>query len=106
MTFDVAVHLRECQITFTGPNNVYPIAIGEMNPSEEPSGVRKRLQHLGYGADVEDETSDHMTTDAQDMDDGFPHPIGRPLLCRRLLAVIMSARTAPKLDSCRSRAPT
>lgn len=66
VTFDVAVHLRECQITFTGPNIVYPIAIGEMDPIEEPSGVRKRLQHLGYGVDVEDETSGDMTTEAQD----------------------------------------
>lgn len=44
----VPVHLREVRVTFPGRNITYLVRIGDMDPIDEPSGVRKRLQHLGY----------------------------------------------------------
>ncbi|APR86243.1 Hypothetical protein A7982_11592 [Minicystis rosea] len=46
----VPVHIREVQISFPKSRITYPIHIGDMDPIEEPTGVRKRLLHLGYGA--------------------------------------------------------
>lgn len=44
----VPVHIREIQITFPKARITYPVHIGDMDPVGETSGVRKRLQHLGY----------------------------------------------------------
>jgi hypothetical protein len=45
---NVPVHVREIDVTFPTSGAVYPMSIGEMDPVDESSGVRKRLQNLGY----------------------------------------------------------
>src|SRR5262249_43751250 len=44
----VPVHVREIRVVFTKRNVAYPVHVGDMDPVDEPSGVRRRLQHLGY----------------------------------------------------------
>jgi len=44
----VPVHVREVQVVFPKANVAYPIRVGDMDPIDQPSGVRKRLLHLGY----------------------------------------------------------
>lgn len=48
VTFDAPVHVREVALTFKERGVTYPVRIGNMDPIEEPSGQRKRLQQLGY----------------------------------------------------------
>lgn len=45
---EVPVHVREIQVTFPKDYVSYAVRIGDMDPIDEPAGVRKRLQHLGY----------------------------------------------------------
>jgi hypothetical protein len=59
VVLEVPVHVRECQVVFAGQGVIYPVQVGDMDPIDEPTGVRKRLQHLGYGrADGDDEQTD------------------------------------------------
>jgi hypothetical protein len=44
----VPVDTREVRVVFPGQRKVYPVQVGDMDPPDEPSGVRKRLHHLGY----------------------------------------------------------
>lgn len=44
----VPVHIREVQIHFPQTQVTYPVHIGDMDPIDESTGVRKRLGHLGY----------------------------------------------------------
>jgi hypothetical protein len=48
VTVDVPVYVREIRIAFLSRGIVCPVSVGDLDPIEEPSGVRKRLQHLGY----------------------------------------------------------
>lgn len=63
----VPVHVREVQISFPGSGVTYPVHIGDMDPIEEATGVRKRLQHLGYGsvAGVAEDASDEDAEGAE-----------------------------------------
>jgi hypothetical protein len=45
---EVPVHVREIQVTFPESNLTYPVRLGDMDPIDEDTGVRKRLDHLGY----------------------------------------------------------
>ncbi len=45
---EVPVHTRELIVTFTNRGVSYPVRIGNMDPIDEPMGVRKRLEQLGY----------------------------------------------------------
>lgn len=45
---NVPVHVREIRVVFPKSNVTYPVRIGDMDPIDEPTGVRKRLQNLGY----------------------------------------------------------
>ena len=45
----VPVHIREISVTFPNASITYPVHIGDMDPIDERTGARKRLQHLGYG---------------------------------------------------------
>lgn len=45
---EAPVHVREVRITFTKRGLIFPVSIGDMDPIDELSGVRQRLQHLGY----------------------------------------------------------
>lgn len=57
------VHVRECQVFFPRQNVVHPVRMGDMDPIEEPSGVRKRLQHLGYQRALDDDDAVDITED-------------------------------------------
>jgi hypothetical protein len=48
VVFKVPVHLREFRVSFPGQNMIHPVLVGDMDPADEVSGLRKRLQHLGY----------------------------------------------------------
>jgi type VI secretion system VgrG family protein len=67
LTIHVPVHLREVQVTFPKQNVCYPVRLGDMDPIDEPSGVRKRLEHLGFQfpASEEDAEADVDARDAK-----------------------------------------
>ena len=44
---EVPVHVREVEITLDGSGRSFRLLIGDMDPVDEPSGVWKRLRHLG-----------------------------------------------------------
>lgn len=44
----VAVHIREIEILLTKRDKTLRVYIGNMDPPNEDSGIRKRLTHLGY----------------------------------------------------------
>ncbi len=44
----VPVHIREVQVNFPRVQITHPVHVGDMDPIDETTGVRKRLQHLGY----------------------------------------------------------
>jgi hypothetical protein len=48
LIIDVPVGLREFDILFVKANYLQPVIVGQMDPIDEPSGIRKRLQHLGF----------------------------------------------------------
>jgi hypothetical protein len=45
---EAPVHVREARVSFPAKKLVFPVLVGDMDPIDEPSGVRQRLQHLGY----------------------------------------------------------
>jgi hypothetical protein len=47
---DVPVELRELTVVFTKDKLEYPVLIGGMEPVDEPSGARARLENLGFHA--------------------------------------------------------
>jgi uncharacterized protein involved in type VI secretion and phage assembly len=55
VTFEAPVHVREVVVTFPKRAVAYPIRIGHMDPIDEPAGIRKRLQQLGYYDDFDGE---------------------------------------------------
>jgi uncharacterized protein involved in type VI secretion and phage assembly len=48
VTLEVPLHVREAKIVFTQKRIAFPVGVGDMDPINEPAGVRKRLEHLGY----------------------------------------------------------
>ena len=63
LVLDVPVTTRECRVSFPRLHTTYPVLIGHMDPMEEASGVRKRLQHLGYWREAPGSTADPETLD-------------------------------------------
>jgi hypothetical protein len=63
----VPVHVREIRIAFPKSGLTYPVQLGDMDPIEETTGVRKRLLHLGYGR-VPGADEDVTEADAEAMD--------------------------------------
>ncbi|MCC6527270.1 MAG: peptidoglycan-binding protein [Polyangiaceae bacterium] len=47
-TIEAPTYVREITVTFTKRRQSYTLRIGDMDPVDEPAGLRKRLQHLGY----------------------------------------------------------
>lgn len=45
---EAPVHVREARIIFPAKGVAFHVNIGDMDPIDEPSGVRRRLQNLGY----------------------------------------------------------
>lgn len=62
ITIAAPVRVREVTVAFPNRGVQYPVRIGEMDPIEESSGVRKRLEHLGYCAPFDGESEE----DAED----------------------------------------
>jgi ribosomal protein S28E/S33 len=58
LSLAVPVTVRELSVRFVKRNVVYPVRVGDMDPIDEPSGVAKRLVHLGYLVDEPDEDPD------------------------------------------------
>lgn len=48
VTIEAPIHVREVRIVFKKRNFVFPVKLGDMDPINETSGVRTRLEHLGY----------------------------------------------------------
>jgi hypothetical protein len=48
IAFDAPVTTREVKVLLPRRRVVYPVHIGDLDPVEERSGVRQRLQHLGF----------------------------------------------------------
>ncbi|WP_437729816.1 peptidoglycan-binding domain-containing protein [Sorangium sp. So ce1335] len=46
--FPVPAHLEEVSVSLDGVGLRYRVRIGHMDPADEPSGIIKRLAHLGY----------------------------------------------------------
>jgi hypothetical protein len=46
--FSVPVRVRTVSLVLTESRQAYALRIGDMDPIEETTGVRKRLEHLGY----------------------------------------------------------
>lgn len=46
--FEVPVTSREVQLTLTNRHTVVPVRVGDLDPPSTASGVRQRLDHLGY----------------------------------------------------------
>jgi hypothetical protein len=56
VSFEVPIHVSEVRVVVDGLEGGLRVLIGHMDPLEEASGVRKRLQHLNYlGGDIVDE---------------------------------------------------
>jgi hypothetical protein len=51
LVVDVPVTTQAFHVLFPTRNMIYPVLVGDMDPAQEPSGVRKRLRHLGYYCD-------------------------------------------------------
>ncbi|WP_437969979.1 LysM domain-containing protein [Sorangium sp. So ce260] len=65
--FNVPVHVRELDVFLDGEGLRYRVLVGHMDPVSEPSGVAKRLAHLGYLAPLDlknIEPSDAMLSEA------------------------------------------
>ena len=48
IAIDVPLLAREGRVVFTKRNIAFPLLVGDMDPIDEATGVRKRLQHLGH----------------------------------------------------------
>lgn len=48
LSFTATVLAREVELVLKKRNVKYPVLIGDMDPLDESSGVKKRLEHLGY----------------------------------------------------------
>lgn len=46
--FDVPVHVRSVRLVMVETGREYEVLVGDLDPHDEASGVRKRLAHLGY----------------------------------------------------------
>ncbi len=48
VVIEAPVHVREVKVVFPAKGLAFTMAIGDMDPIDEPSGVRQRLIQLGY----------------------------------------------------------
>lgn len=46
---EVPIDIRQVRVVFPRLARAFPVRIGELDPPDELSGVRQRLEHLGYG---------------------------------------------------------
>jgi peptidoglycan hydrolase-like protein with peptidoglycan-binding domain len=63
LTLQVPVTVREVLVYLRGVDREYHVFVGDMDPHTEPSGVRKRLENLGfYPANMPDQApADELT---------------------------------------------
>ena len=48
LTGQIPVHVREVNVVFPAVHVEYGVLIGDLDPIDETTGVRKRLEHLGF----------------------------------------------------------
>ena len=48
LTAQIPVHVREVHVAFTAAHVEYEVRVGDLDPIDETTGVRKRLEHLGF----------------------------------------------------------
>jgi hypothetical protein len=48
VSFEAAIHVRQVEVILTKRNQTLLVKVGDLDPADEPSGARMRLQHLGY----------------------------------------------------------
>ena len=48
INFEVPINVRQVRVILWRLNRAHVVRIGHLDPIDEPSGVRQRLQHLGY----------------------------------------------------------
>ena len=61
---DASIHTREITISLPDQNVSYPIAIGHMDPHQESSGARQRLENLGYFRTTGQDAADSAQSEA------------------------------------------
>lgn len=71
VTLELPLSVRLVSLYLPRVNAVFPVELGELDPVTEPSGVRQRLEHLGYygwaigpGATLPRATPDYDAIDA------------------------------------------
>ncbi|MCA9624660.1 MAG: peptidoglycan-binding protein [Myxococcales bacterium] len=65
VSFEAPVHVREVTVKFLNVDLAFRIGIGELDPIDTPSGLRKRLTQLGfYGAKLQGADRYQGRTDA------------------------------------------
>ncbi|MFT3767398.1 MAG: peptidoglycan-binding domain-containing protein [Minicystis sp.] len=64
----VPVHVAEVQVVFPDRRVAFPVRVGHLDPIEEPTGVRQRLQHLGFYEAAQADAPDWADLDAVERD--------------------------------------
>src|SRR5262249_3005243 len=69
LTAEIPVHAREVNVIFEATHVQYEVRIGDLDPIDETTGVRKRLEHLVYrkptrGASESDSEAEEADRDA------------------------------------------
>jgi hypothetical protein len=63
LRFQVPIEVREVRLIFAGKGYVLPVRVGDLDPIEELTGVRQRLEHLGFYAPFDDGAGDPRERD-------------------------------------------
>jgi uncharacterized protein involved in type VI secretion and phage assembly len=66
LTAQIPVHLREVNVVFPAVHVEYGVLLGDLDPIEETTGVRKRLEHLGHRAATQGDSESDAEAEAAD----------------------------------------
>jgi hypothetical protein len=62
--FEAAVSVRAVKLTLTKRRQTFQVLVGDLDPVDEPSGARMRLEHLGlYGGSYADGPEPYASRD-------------------------------------------
>jgi hypothetical protein len=50
VSFEAAIHVHQVEVVLTKRKQTLLVKVGDLDPADEPSGARMRLQHLGFYA--------------------------------------------------------
>lgn len=65
VVLDLPVHVRECRVVFPRKGLAWPVKVGDMDPLDEPIGVRKRLRNLGYGGTMDEDEAAGLSDESR-----------------------------------------